>query len=96
MNKLPNELKFSIFSFLVPNKLDEISKIIELANDALLWVNLCVNLGTNNLLNWYFNEKYSIKELYYLLIEFHEKSITIKNKLLFEWYVYIQILLYDF
>jgi len=73
MDKLPNELKFSIFSFLSPYKLDEISKIIELANDALLWVNLCVNIGTNNLLNWYFNEKYSIKELYYLLIEFHEK-----------------------
>ena len=93
MNKLPNELKFSIFSFILPDKLDEISRIIELANDSLLWVNLCVNLGTNNLLNWYFNENYSIKELYYLLIEFHEKPITIKNKLIFEWHVYNLILM---
>jgi len=93
MDKLPNELKFSIFSFLLPDKLDEISKIIELANDSLLWVNLCVNLGTNNLLNWYFNENYSIKELYYLLIEIHEKPITIKNKLLVEWYTYNLVLM---
>ena len=93
MHRLPNELKFSIFSFLSPDILDEISKIIELANDSILWVNLCINLGTNNLLNWYFNENYSIKELYYLLIEFHEKPITIKNKLTFEWYVYNLILM---
>jgi len=70
MDKLPNELKFSIFSFLLPNKLNEVSKIIELVNDPLLWINLRVNLGTNNLLNWYFNKNYSIKELYYLLINF--------------------------
>ena len=48
MDKLPNELKFSIFSFLLPDKLDETSKIIELANDSL-FNEFIINTKKNNI-----------------------------------------------